>query len=76
MCLYYSRQQEEDSDRNNRAFSFEITVKLILSHCVLEQRLKAQNANVTTGEQTESALATLQDSPLLIAVLVDERLRR
>lgn len=41
------------------AFSFEITVKLIPSHSTTEQRLKAQNANVTAGKQTESALAAL-----------------
>lgn len=40
-----------------RVFSFEIAVKLITRHCVTKQKLKAQNANVTAGEHTESALA-------------------
>lgn len=58
-----------------RVFSFEIAVKLITRHCVTKQKLKAQNANVTAGEHTESALAE-QAPPLLIAVFADERLRR
>lgn len=40
------------------AFSSKITVKHILTHCVAEQRLRAQ-MQMQLQEQTESALATL-----------------
>lgn len=43
--------------------SFWDPVKLSLSQCVGEQRLKAQNANAAAGGQTGSALATLWDPP-------------